>query len=96
MKQLVIVLSFCTFAYRILLPGYLTLKSPQSEPDLRDAQRKGLLRDVKVAMKVLIRKFNGLFQIKKAKPMPFPWRNIPNFNPGVFTPRAWLKVTYMN
>ena len=96
MKKLLIVLSFCTFAYGILLPGYLTLKGPQPDPDLRDAQRKGLPRDVKVAIKVLIRKFNGLFQIKKAKPLPFPWRNIPNFNPGVFTPRAWLKVFYVN
>ena len=95
-KQLVIVLSFCTFAYGFLLPGYMTLKSPQPDPDQREAQRKSPPRDVQAELNVLIRKFYSMFQIKKVRPMPIFWQNIPNFNPGVFTPRAWLKVIYVN
>ena len=92
MKQLVIVLSFCTFAYGFLLLGYLTLKGPQPDPDQRDAQRKGSPGEVQAAMKILIRKFYSLFRINKVKLMPFPSQNISKINTGVFTPRAWLKV----
>ena len=90
-KQLVIVLSFCTFAYGFLLPGYMTLKSPQPEPDQREAQRKSPLREVQAAMKILIRKFFSLFRINKVKSMPSQNITI-QFNTGVFSLRAWLKV----
>ena len=93
-KQLVIVLSFCTFAYGFLLPGYMTLKSPQPDPDQREAQRKSPPRDVQAELKILIRKFYSLFRIKKVKVIPFTWDE--NFDTGVFTPRAWLKVIYVN
>ena len=96
-KQLVIVLTFCTFAYGFLLPGYMTLKSPQPDPDQREAQRKSPPRDVQAELKVLIKKFYSMFRINKVKVIPFPWqKNIPNFDTGIFTPRAWLKVIYVN
>ena len=91
MKQFLIVLSFCTFAYGFLLPGYMTLKSPQPEPDQREAQRKSPLREVQAAMKILIRKFYSLFRINKVKSMPSQNITI-QFNTGVFSLRAWLKV----
>ena len=94
MKQLLIVLSFCTFAYGFLLPGYMTLKSPQPDPDQKEAQRKSPLRDVQAELKILIRKFYLMFRIKKVKVIPFTWEE--NFDTGVFTPRAWLKVIYVN
>ena len=94
MRQLVIVLSFCTFAYGFLLPGYLTLKSPQPDPDQREGQRKSPPRDVQAELTFLIRKFYSMFRIKKVKVIPFTWEE--NFDTGVFTPRAWLKVIYVN
>jgi len=90
MKQLVIVLSFCTFTYGFLLPGYLTLKGPL--PDYPEDLRKGPPKEDQATMKILIRKFHSLFQINKVQPMPFPWQeDVPKFDTGVFTPRAWLK-----
>ena len=89
--QLVIVLSFCTFAYGFLLPGYMTLKNPQPDPDQKEAQRKSPLREVQAAMKILIRKFFSLFRINKVKSMPSQNITI-QFNTGVFSLRAWLKV----
>ena len=90
-KQLVLVLSFCIFADGFLLPGYMTLKSPQPDPDQKEAQRKSPLRDVQAAMKILIRKFFSLFRINKVKSMPSQNITI-QFNTGVFSLRAWLKV----
>ena len=89
MKQLVFVLSFCTFTYGFLLPGYLTLKDPL--PDYSEDLRIGSPMEDLTTMKILIRKFHNLFQINKVQPMPFSWQDIPKFNTGVFTPRAWLK-----
>ena len=100
-KQLVIVLSFCTFAYGFLLPGYMTLKSPQPDPDQREAQRKSPLREVQAAMKILIRamnnlirKFHSLILINtfQHQPMPFSRQEMSKLNTGVFTPKAWLKM----
>ena len=91
-KQLVIVLSFCTFAYGFLLPGYLTLKDPQPDPDQTEAYNF-LMKEVQAAMNILIRKFHSLFPINKFRqPMPFPWQDLPKLNTGVFTPNAWLKM----
>ena len=84
MKQLVFVLSFCTFTYGFLLPGYLTLKDPL--PDYSEDLRIGSPMEDLTTMKILIRKFHNLFQINKVQPMPFSWQDIPKFNTGVFTP----------
>ena len=93
MKQLFIVLSFCTVAYGFLLPGYLTLKDPQPDPYQAEAYKKFLLEEVQAAMNILIRKFHSLFPINKfQQPMPFPWQDLPKLNTGVFTPNAWLKM----
>ena len=91
MKLLVIVLSFCTVAYGFLLPEYLTLNCPQPDPDQREAQRKDTAREVQATMKILIRKLSLLFRVKKVKPIPFSWQNVPKFNTEVSTPQAWLK-----
>ena len=82
MKQLVIVLSFCTFAYGFLLPRDLTLKDPQPDPDQTEAHGKGPLKEVQAAMNILIRKFLiNKFQQPK-----------PKLDFGVFTQEAWFKT----
>ena len=95
MKLLVIVLSFSTVAYGFLLPGYLNLNCPQPDPNQREAQRKDPAREVQATMKILIRKLSLLFRVKKVKPIPFPWQNVPKFNTEAFTPEAWLKFMWM-
>ena len=77
MKQLIIVISFFTFAYGFLLPRDLALKDPKSDPN----QIEGPPGEVKEAMNILIRKF----PINKFQLMP-------NFDFGVFTQRAWFKT----
>ena len=92
-KQLVIVLSFCTFAYGFLLPGYLTLKDPQPDPDQTEAYNF-LMKALPAAMNILIRKFHSLILINtfQHQPMPFSRQEMFKLNTGVFTPKAWLKM----
>ena len=78
MKQLIIVISFFTFAYGFLLPRDLALKDPKFDPN----QIEGPPGEVKEAMNILIRKF----LINKQQLM------MPNFDFGVFTQRAWFKT----
>ena len=94
MKQFLIVLSLCTFAYGFLLPGYLTLKGPQPDPNQREAQRKSPLREVQAAMNNLIRNFHSLIlnNTLQHQPMPFSRQEMSKLNTGVFTPKAWLKM----
>ena len=101
MKQLLIVLSFCTFAYGFTQPGYLTSKEPQPDPDQKQFQREGLTREVQGAMNnliramnYLIRKFHSLILINtfQHQPMPFSRQVMSKLNTGVFTPKAWLKM----
>ena len=92
MKPLLIVLSFCTFAYGFLLPGYLTLKDPQPDPDQIEAHRKGSPEEVQAVMNTLIRK---LLTKRFQQAMPFPWQDLPQLNTGVFTPEAWLRTNVL-
>ena len=85
MKQLLIVLSFCAFAYGFLLPRDFTLKDLQPKPDQTEAHRKVPPEEVQAGMNILIRKFLiNQFQ----QPMP-------KLNTGVFTQEAWLKTRDM-
>ena len=93
MKPLLIVLSFCTFAYGFLLPGYLTLKDPQPDPDqTEEAHSKGSPEEVQAIMNTLIRK---LLTKRFQQAMPFPWQDLPKLNTGVFTPEAWLRTNVL-
>ena len=93
MKPLLIVLSFCTFAYGFLLPGYLTLKDPQPDPDQKEeAHSKGPPEEVQAVMNILIRK---LLTKRFQQAMPFPWQDLPKLNTGVFTPEAWLRTNVL-
>ena len=95
MKPLLFVLSFlsfCTFAYGFLLPGYLTLKDPQPDPDQTEAHRKGPPEEVQAVMNILIRK---LLTKRFQQAMPFPWQDLPKLNTGVFTPEAWLRTNVL-
>ena len=92
MKPLLFVLSFCTLAYGLLLPGYLTLKDPQPDPDQTEAHRKGPPEEVQAVMNILIRK---LLTKRFQQAMPFPWQDLPKLNTGVFTPEAWLRTNVL-
>ena len=94
MKPLLILLSFCTFAYGFLLPGYLTLKDPQPDPDQIEVHRKreSPPEEVQAVMNILMRQ---LLTKRFQQAMPFPWQDLPKLNTGVFTPEAWLRTNVL-
>ena len=85
--KLVLVLTFCTVSYGLLLPGHMILKSPRGKEQNSFGLLMNNFNSPLYLMTKIFESFGRLTKPRKPVELQdFDW------NTGMFTPRAWLKL----